>query len=62
MLTATLSSLFWRAPAPSQAETAPPKPRAAPVFIGDAVAPFAGETLLLSLLRAQAQRDIERNG
>lgn len=61
MIEATLSS-FWHLPRQAQTDTAPPKPRAPPVFIGDAVAPFAGETLLLSLLRAQAMRDIERNG
>jgi hypothetical protein len=61
MIAATLSA-FWRLPERAQSDTAPPKPPAAPVFIGDAVMPFAGETLLLSLLRAQALRDIGRNG
>lgn len=43
---------------PAQTATAPERaPRKAPVFIADAVTPFGGETLLLSLLRAQAWRD-----
>jgi hypothetical protein len=61
MIAATLSS-FWRDLVPARTGTTPPKSRAAPVFIGDAIAPFAGETLLLTLLRAQAMRDIEDNG
>ena len=36
-----------------------PRPRRSPVFIHDAVTPWGGETLLLSLLRAQALAEIE---
>ena len=42
----------WEAPA----RTAPSPPRSsrAPVFIGDAVQPWAGSTLLLAILQSQA--------
>lgn len=40
-------------------ETAPPKPRPAPVFIHDAVMPWQGETVLLKLLRDQAYPELD---
>lgn len=48
----------WRAAASARPEARsapPPKRRAPPVLIGDAVTPAGGETLLLTLLRAQAR-------
>ncbi|MEX0284262.1 MAG: hypothetical protein AB3N23_06595 [Paracoccaceae bacterium] len=58
-MTAIAFPLFsgWAKPAPAQdtrVETAPPPRRYPPVFIHDAVMPWQGETMLLSLLRAQA--------
>ena len=50
MFTGTLPS-FWFRPVQSQPKTKPPKPRGAPVFIGDAVQPLGSDTLLLTLLR-----------
>ncbi|WP_300033458.1 hypothetical protein [uncultured Roseobacter sp.] len=43
--------------------TAPPRRvrKAPPLFIGDAVQPWAGETLLLSLLREDAADSDTRN-
>jgi hypothetical protein len=55
MFAAALSG-FWPAPPKAQERPAPPRKRPAPVLIGDAVQPFAGETLLLALLRAEAEK------
>ena len=57
MFAATLSS-FWSSPKVQEA-TRPPKPRraASPLFIGDAVQPWAGETMLLALLREDQEND-----
>lgn len=61
MITAALS--FWRMPLRAErTATKPPKPRPAPVFIGDAIQPWGGETMLLSILRAQDEDDAARNG
>jgi len=58
MSTAVITRFFWPTEAPST--TAPErKPTRAPVFIGDAVIPCQGETLLLKLLRDQAMRELE---
>ena len=56
MLAASLSS-FW--PSFTRENVAPDRPRkrSAPIFIGDSVQPFAGETLLLSILRADGIAD-----
>ena len=48
---------FWTLPARSDTQPAAPERRAPPVFIGDAVQPWAGETMLLSLLRQEAQEN-----
>lgn len=56
MFAATFSQ-FWGAVATAEAQTAPPRRKPAPLFIGDAVQPFGGETLLLTLLREEAMRD-----
>ncbi|TMM52787.1 hypothetical protein [Sulfitobacter sabulilitoris] len=37
-----------------RADTKPPRPRPAPVFIGDAVQPWGDGTMLLAQLRAQS--------
>ena len=54
---------FWpsfRSPARSGETGAPePEPRPAPVFIGDAVTPFGGGTLLLALAAPAWDRDSE---
>jgi hypothetical protein len=48
------------AQAPATTGPEPAKPRG-PVFIQDAVIPWQGETLLLSLLRAEALADQEQD-
>jgi len=55
---------FWPAArADERTRPAPPAPRRfGPVFIGDAVQPFAGETLLLALLRAEACAEDDKPG
>ena len=52
---------FW--PAAPRADAVPDKPRKRPppIFIGDAVQPWAGETLLLTLLREAALRDLDQS-
>ena len=62
MMDATRGPLWtWRRSKPAaRAVTRPDPPkRAGPVFIQDAITPLAGETLLLSILRAQDQGDAE---
>ncbi len=58
MISATLSA-FWAPFAADETAPAPPRKRPAPLFIGDAVQPFAGETLLLALLRADMDKGSE---
>jgi hypothetical protein len=54
---------FWARAAKDSARTAPNRTRhRAPVFIGDAVVPWRGETLLLALLREQALRELDPEG
>lgn len=53
MFAASLSHL-WSMPARTTAAPDPPRKRPGPVFIGDAVQPWGGETLLLALLREEA--------
>lgn len=56
----SLHQPFWRVAPSAQARTGPARrPRRAPVFIHDAVTPWRGETMLLSMLRAQAQEQAE---
>ncbi|MEX0280785.1 MAG: hypothetical protein AB3N13_06290 [Arenibacterium sp.] len=63
MLTAALNPFALFAPTRSadKVATGPERPkRHGPVFIHDAVIPWQGETLLLSLLRAEALDKIEQ--
>lgn len=54
---------FWQMPRRAERTAPDPsKPRPAPVFIGDAVQPWGGETMLLAILRAQAEDETSRNG
>ena len=61
MSTTTLGGIWqWLAQsdAPAQARTGPEiKPRPGPIFIGDAVVPWKGSTLLLEILREDTDRD-----
>ena len=50
---------FWPEDISEKVATETPKRRASPVFIYDAVQPWAGETLLLALLRDAAVRDLK---
>lgn len=54
--TQTLGGSFWAdADADGNSTTGPERRRMrSPVFIGDALTPWGGETLLLAMLRAQA--------
>ena len=61
MFAATFSA-FWTAPAKDRTAPEPPRKRPAPVFIGDAVQPWQGETMLLALLRAGSEDSAGRNG
>lgn len=57
MTTATFTGFpLWTRAAdrPADVRPAPPPRRRQPVFIHDAITPWNGETLLLTLLRAQA--------
>lgn len=54
MLSATLAAL-WVSPVRDDALPAPPKNRSGPVFIGDAVQPWGEDTMLLALLRRDAE-------
>jgi len=58
---AILRPSLWTSARPEPREiTAPERTaRRGPVFIQDAVTPWGGETLLLSLLRAQALADLD---
>lgn len=58
---ATARAFFW--PVPPAADTAPEPTteRHPPVFIGDAVQPWAGETVLLAILREAALRDLDQS-
>jgi hypothetical protein len=51
---------FWALGPKEKAVPEPPGKRPAPVFIGDAVQPWAGETMLLSVLRQQAEDENAR--
>ncbi len=54
MFALTFPGLIARLPRVSATPThKPPRPRAAPVFIGDAVQPFAGATMLLTVISAE---------
>ncbi|AVL53752.1 hypothetical protein CEP88_14835 [Roseobacter denitrificans] len=53
---ATSLSHFWSMPARTTAAPEPPRKRSGPVFIGDAVQPWGGETLLLALLRKEVSK------
>lgn len=55
----TAQGIFWPAPRRRDtATTAPERPkRRPPVFIHDAITPWNGETMLLALLRQQAETD-----
>ena len=59
MFANALASIWF----PPDAVQATPEraPRRAPVFVGDAVQPFAGETLLLTLLREAALRELDQS-
>lgn len=50
---------FWSRTGQALSVTAPPRRVAPPVLIHDAITPWNGETMLLSLLRAQALADLE---
>ncbi|MEE4187394.1 MAG: hypothetical protein V2I76_02965 [Roseobacter sp.] len=52
---------FWSLTVKEHAAPQPPCKRPAPVFIGDAVQPWAGETMLLSVLRQQAEDENARS-
>lgn len=54
-------SFFWSVPLASDTTLKPLVKRHPPIFIGDAVQPFAGETLLLTLLREAALRDLDQS-
>ncbi|MEM1353061.1 MAG: hypothetical protein AAGF27_12005 [Pseudomonadota bacterium] len=53
MLTATLNA-FWPALPKTDSAPQPPRKYRGPIFIGDAVMPWGRETLLLALLREDA--------
>ncbi|MGA9435358.1 MAG: hypothetical protein WBV62_14085 [Roseobacter sp.] len=53
---ANARSFFWATEPREVTAPEPPKKRPTPVFIGDAVQPWGGETLLLSILRDDALR------
>ncbi|WP_425660426.1 hypothetical protein [Roseobacter sp. EG26] len=54
MIAAQFAS-FWQYRASDQTGHTPPKPKGTPVFIGDAVQPWGCETLLLDILRRDAE-------
>ncbi|WP_299408340.1 hypothetical protein [uncultured Roseobacter sp.] len=54
MFTSALS-FFWPTFSLERAAAKPPQPRPAPIFIGDAVQPWGGETMLLQILRHEAE-------
>ena len=59
-MSSTTLSGFWQwlaqAEQPAQARTGPElKPRPGPIFIGDAVVPWKGSTLLLEILKGDAK-------
>jgi len=60
MFASALSSL-WVSPRREDTASEPPKKRPTPLFIGDAVQPWGGETMLLSILRRDALRDDEKD-
>ena len=47
---------YWTNEAEAQESTEPPKPRPTPVFIGDAVLPWNGSTMLHAILQSDAAR------
>lgn len=55
MITATFSG-FWGAPARDDSAPEPPGKRPGPIFIGDAVQPWGAETMLLAVMRRDAER------
>ena len=61
MTSAALTAASWRSAPQSVSDTAPPRRRHPPVFIHDAVTPWNGETMLLTLLRAQALADLDED-
>lgn len=52
---ATAVSFFWPAADASAATQPEPRRRPSPIFIGDAVQPWGRETLLLAVLRRDAE-------
>lgn len=52
---ATAISFFWSSPTAPAATQPEPKRRPSPIFIGDAVQPWGRETLLLAVLRRDAE-------
>ncbi len=57
---ATARAYFWSDIPLADTDVSPPVKRHPPVFIGDAVQPWAGQTLLLTLLRDAALRDLDQ--
>ena len=57
MFSGTLSYFWPQAAERSEVRPQPPKPRRAPVFVGDAVQPWGSGTMLLAILRQQAAKD-----
>lgn len=55
MLSAALSG-FWSLPAREETSPEPPRKRPGPIFIGDAVQPWGAETMLLAVMRRDAER------
>jgi len=60
MFASALSS-FWASPLREDVAPEPPKKRPTPLFIGDAVQPWGGETMLLSILRDEALRNAKED-
>lgn len=58
---ANARSYYWSQVPVADTLAEPPAKRHPPVFIGDAVQPWAGETLLLTLLRDAALRDLDQS-
>ncbi|MCV3271627.1 hypothetical protein [Roseobacter sinensis] len=52
---ASAISLFWSIPDARGATGPAPRRRPSPIFIGDAVQPWGRETLLLEILRRDAE-------
>ncbi|WVX47129.1 hypothetical protein ROLI_001940 [Roseobacter fucihabitans] len=48
---------FWPKAARARSPSKPPKPRSSPVFIGDCIQPWGGDTMLLHLWRRDEKDD-----